>query len=360
MATVDVIGKIEGSVQDGGWTATGAVFNDADRLDFYQEIEAWFDLYAGSGWGAQPRRGFRGHLMPETWQKVFLSSEAPFSAFTAQEYMKRGEIQGIYYRNVAGSPANRHQIINMSLAKIVYEIVGGHCNLMHASEAANYDSSLWSGSFTTTTSDEGFMYLDIDDANSTDLDEYEVKQGNFWSRLQEIAGIEFYLLYVDKFNVLHYVPHPMFDATLPDAVLTITSDLLLEPLTIERRNTEAVGQVKLQGTTPSGLQISGKYPSNPTAGPIVYRSGYLATANTLMNTIAERMYKSETRDYRITAVLPGGIGLLLDLMDRVSMTYTSSGDGITWSAKKFWIDSISVELLAGHTARTTLVMDAEN
>lgn len=360
MASIDVIGKIEGSVQDGGWTATGAVFGDADRLDFYQQLEAWFDLYAGSGWEASPRRAFRGHLLPEAWQKTFLDSEAPFNAFTAQEFMKRGEIQGIYYKHVASSPANRHQIINMSFAKIVYEILGGHCNLMHSSEAANYDSSLWSGSFTTTTGAEGFLYLDLDTTNSSAVDEYEVKQGNYWSRLKEIADIEFFLVYVDKFNVLHYIPHPMFDASLPTPALTITSDLLLEPLTVERLNTEQVGQVKLQGATPRGLQITGKYPAQPTAGPIVYRTGYLATANTKMSAIAERMYRYENRGFTITASLSGAVGLLLDLLDRVSVTYSSAADGISWSAKKFWVSEISVEVLADFTARTRLTLDAEN
>ncbi len=345
MASVDVIGKIEGSIQDGGWTATGAVFGDADRLAFYQEIEVWFDLYAGA-WEAQPHRAFRGHLLPEAWRKTFLSSEAPFNAFTAQEFMKRGEIQGIYFRDV-GSPANNHQINGMQLADIVEHILGkvgeyGHCNLV---------KGVWP---------EGIIDLDTDAANSTTVAEYEVKQGNFWGRLQEIADIEFYLLYVDKFNVLHYIPHPMFGASLPDPAITITSDLLLEPLDIEPRNTESAGQIRLQGATPAGLQISGKYPTEPTAGPIVHRAGYLATANTLMDTIAERMYKWENRDYRVTAVLPGAIGLMLDLLDRVAVTYTSSADGISWSSKKFWIDRISVELLANFTARTTLVMDAEN
>lgn len=360
MASVDTIARIEGSLQDGGWKASGAVFNDADRLSFYQEVEAWFDLYTSSGWEALPRPAFRGHLLPEPWLKTFQSSEAPWSAFIAQEIMKRGEVQGIFYKHVASAPANRHQIISMTYAKIVYEIIGGHCNLMHSSEAVNYDSSLWAGAFTTKTFPEGFLFLNIDLTNSSAVSEYDLKQGGFWQRLQEIANIDFYLLYVDKFNQLHYVPHPMFGASLPTAVLTLTSSHLLEPLTIERRNTESVGQVRLQGTTPQGLQISGKYPTDATAGPPIQKSGYMATSSTLMTTIATRMYKFENRDYTVTAKLNGAIGLMLDMLDRIAITYTSSADGVAWSSKKFWISKIAVELKENFNAETTLTLDAES
>ena len=341
----DIITRIEGSVQDGGWKAAGAVYNNADAFDWYSEFEAWVDIYTGA-WDRLQRPAFRGHVLPDPWKKTFQTSEAPFGAFTGQEFLKRGEIQGIYFKDDA-TPANDHQINGMTFASIINHIVGqageyGHCNLVRG---------VWP---------EGFLELNIDSANSTSTDEYEIKQGNFWSRLKEIAEIDFYLLYVDKFNVLNYIPHPMFGASLPDPTLTVTSDLLLEPLTIERRHTEQVGQVKLQGTTPRGLQISGKYPTDAEPGPVLQRTGYLATSNTLMNTVAERMYKFKNRDYIVTAELAGAVGLMLDLLDRVAITYTSSVDGITWSSKKFWIDRITVDIRADFTAKTTLLLDAEN
>lgn len=343
--SADVIARIEGSVQDGGWRASGAVYNDADAFEWYSEFESWFDLYAG-GWDRLQKPAIRGHVLPDPWQRTFQFSEAPFSVFTAQEFMKRGEIQGIFFKDV-GSPANDHQVNGLKLSSIIQHVMGvageyGHCNLVRG---------VWP---------EGFLELNIDSANSTVTDEYEIKQGNFWSRLKEIAEVDFYLLYVDKSNTLNYVPHPMFDATLPDPTITLTDDLLLEPLTIERRNTAQVGQVRLQGSTPRGLQIAGKYPTDAEPGPIIQRTGYLATSNSLMNTIAERMYKFENRDYVVTAEMAGAVGLLMDLLDRVAITYTSSADGITWSNKYFWVSRISVELMANFTAKTILTLDAEN
>lgn len=345
MATLDHLGTIEGTIQDGGWRAEGDIFGDADRLAWYQAVESWLWLYAGDAWEAAPRLAFRGHLIPDTWSKDFQTSIAPWQAFTAQEFMKRGRVQGIFFKSEA-SPANDHQITNMTYAHIVQHILGvaneyGHCNLV---------DGVWP---------EGFLDLDIDTTNSVAVAEHEVKEGNYWSRLQEIANIEDYLLYVDKTNTLHYVPHPMF-GTLPTVVLDLDNALLLEPLRITPRNTETVGLIKVQGSTPAGLQINGQYPTDPTAGPTRTVTGYKATADTEIATVAERIYKYENRDVSVQATLPGAIGLLLELMDRVSITYSSAVDGVSWSAKKFWVEGIRILIQRDFMATTTLTLEAEN
>jgi hypothetical protein len=358
MASADIIGTIQGSAQDGGWTASGAVFNDADRLQFYQQLRVWYRLYA-AGWEAKLRGAFLGHLTPDPWSKFVQGSEAPFTAKMANEILKDGEVQGIFYLSVSSSPANRHQIILMKYAHIIYELIGGHCNLMHKDEAARYDTTLWGGGGpTTVTFPEGFVRLNLNISSSSAVASYDLKQGNLWGRMQEIAQKDNYMLYVDKTGVLNYQPHPMFAATLPTAVMTLTSAHLSAPLEVTRRS-EKIGQVKLEGTTPQGIQIRGKYPTQPTAGPILQRIGYLATSNALMATIAERMYRYENRDTLAIAHLPGAMGLMFDILDRVSVTYTSSADGITWSAKKFWVNKIKVDILSDFTAKSTLELDAE-
>ena len=346
MTTVDTIATIKGSISEGGWRASGSVFGDADRLQWNQEVEIWFYLYVNGAWEGFPRLAFRGHLQPDTWEKTFQTSVAPWEAFTGHQYMKQGELQGIFFKEAA-SPANEHQITDMQYADIVNHILGqagefGHCNLMQG---------VWP---------EGFMFRNVDTANSATPDNQETKQGIFFSRLQEIARIENYLLYVDKTDTINYIPHPMFAATLPDVVFDIDSAWLLEPLQVTNRNTETVGQVRLQGTTSGGEQISGKYPTAPTAGPVQQLAGFKATDNTDMATVAERQYKYQNRDVSVVAKLAGGVGLMIDLMDRLSITYTSSADGITWSAKKFWVEGITVDIQEGFRAVTTLNLEAEN
>jgi hypothetical protein len=323
------------------------VIGDADRLRFYQQIETWFDLYLPGGWESLPRPGFSGHLLPETWEKTFQSSNAPFGAFTGQEFMKRGRLQGIYFRHVASAPANEHQIVDMTYAKILEHIIGqageyGHSNLRRG---------VWP---------EGIITLNADDTNSSAITEHEVKEGGYWERCRELAEIDFYLLFFSKFNVLNFIPHPMFEAVLPDPVLTLTSALLKEPLRITRRNTEEIGQLRLQGTTPQGLQIRGIYPTDPEPGPIVTRGGYMASGDTLMDAIAERMFRFENRDFTVEAKVKGGVGLLVDLLDRMAITYSSAADGVSWVSKKFWIHKIAVELLSNFRAETTFLLEAEN
>lgn len=343
---LDHLGVVEGSIEEGGWRATGNVFGDADRLKWYQEIESWYNLYAGGAWEANPRLSIRGHLIPDLFTKRLQSSIAPWSAFTAQEFMKRGEVQGIFFRE-AISPANDHQLaVGDTYGDIVQHIVGKSGQFGHT----NLALGIWP---------EGFMATNIDTASSVSPGEHEVREGNFWATLQEIADIDAHLLYVDKTNTLQYIPHPMFTSS-PTAVFDIAASLLLEPLDITPRNTETIGQVKIQGTTPSGLQISGYYPTAPCIGPVLHRSGFKASSSALINTIAERIYRFENRDYDVAAMLPGGVGLMVDLMDMVTISYSSAADGVAWAAKKFWVESIRVEVKSNFTATTMLRLTAEN
>lgn len=347
MTTLDAIGEIRTSLQEGGWRATGNIFNDADRLEWYQAAESWFYLHRGGAWEPSARLGFRGHLLPNQWEKTIQDSVAPWQAFTAQEFLKRLDLQGIFFAEAA-SPANQHQLnVGDTYGHIVEHLLGKTGQFGH-----------WNGVFPVWP--EGIARLNIDKTNSAAPGAYDLKAGNFWSRLQEIAKIEFFLLWVSKDNIINYQKNGMFQTPLPDPVMDITSAHLMEPLQITPRNTEQIGQVILHGMTPGGLQIKGAFPTDPTAGPPIDESGFLATSNAQMATVAERKYKYANRDVTVSAKLAGGMGLLFEVMDRVSITYSSPADGVSWSAKKFWIEEISVPRDAAFNATTTMRLEAEN
>lgn len=346
MTTIDAIGHIRGSLSQGGWDADGTIFNDADRLAWNQAVTKYFRLYRGGSWEDNPRLAFSGHLNPNPYSKTFQGSVAPFRAYTAQEYLKKMRIQGIFFKYSA-SPGNQHETPQY-YAEIVEHIIGqageyGHCNLSQVS---------WP--------DEGFVQTDIDVANSAAHGEHLVREGTIWQRITEMAMIENYLAYFSRDNVFHYIPHPMFSGALPDPVLDITAALLLEPLRIVPRDTEQIGQVEIYGSTPAGVQISGKYPPDPTYGPVDRTTGFKSSSAAAIAAIATRKYLYANRDVTVYATLPGAIGLLLDLADRVSITYTSSADGVTWSAKKFWVEEVDVAVMPGFLAQTVLTLEAEN
>jgi hypothetical protein len=348
MTTLDAIGEIRASVQEGGWRATGNIFNDADRLEWYQAVESWYYLHRGDAWEASPRLGFRGHLLPDQWDKTIQDSVAPWQAFTAQEFLKRLDLQGIFFKEAA-VPANEHQLnVGDTYADIIEHLLGKTGQFGH-----------WNGVIDIWP--EGITRLNIDPlGNSAAPGSHDLKAGNFWSRLQEIAKIEFYLVWVSKDNIINYQERGMFATTLPDAVMDFTSAHFLAPLKITPRNTEQIGQMILHGMTPGGEQIKGTYPTEPTAGPPIDRSGFVATSNSRMAAVAEQMYKYENRDVTVVAEMPGAMGLLFEIDDRVSITYSSAADGISWSAKKFWIEEIRVEIGAAFNATTTMRLEAEN
>lgn len=335
----NIIAQITADLDNGGWESSGIVYNDANILSYNQQLNVWYNLFTQNGW-TDIAPAFLGHIQPDIWTKVFQSSEAPWKGYTAQEFLKQGDIQGIYFKDTL-YPANSHQITNMKFSDIVYHILTEHCNLV------------------TPTFENGILKLNIDSANSADISSWEIKDGNFWTRLQEIAKAEFYTVYVDKSNTLNYIPHPMF-GTLPDIVLSLTSDLLSEPLQFDKRNVEAIGQIILHGNQPDGTQVTGTYPTNPEPGPIIKKGGYLIDNDTDLDVVAQRMYLFDTRQYTVTAKIGNGIGLMLELLDRIGITYTSIVDGINWSNKAFYINRITVNLMDNFTAETELVLEEEN
>lgn len=340
----NILTQISADLDNGGWEASGIVYNDANILKYDQLIKTWYSLFTQDGW-QDIAPAFFGHLRPDPWDKNFQSSEAPWSAYTAHEFLKQGDIQGIFFKDEL-YPANEHQITNMKFSDIVYHILGqtgetGHCNLV------------------TPLYEDGILKLNIDSANSASVSSWEIKAGNFWTRLKEIARAEFYEIYVDKINTLNYIPHPMY-GTLPDKVFTLTDDWLLEPLTFEKRDNEQIGQYILHGNQPDGTQLTGTYPTDPNPGPIVKKSGYLIDNSTDLDTIAERMYLYDTRRYTVTARVGNAVGLLVELLDRIGITYTSDVDGIYWNNEAFYINKINVTVDDNFNASTEFVLEQEN
>lgn len=334
MNDLSVVGRITGDVSQGGWSAAGTLFNDGDSFVINQELSIAFD-----DGDAILQPAFLGHAVPGDLSIEVQGSVIGIDSTTAQEFMKKDKVQGIFFAENA-TPANLHQITDMNLANILEHIVDFHCNL----SMTNYD--------------EGIILHNIDTTNSVGLDDWEVKEGRFWQRLTEIAFADTYVLFFDKENVLQYTPHPMF-LTHPPPILNLTESDMMEPLTITP-NYRTIGQVKIFGRDSEGFQLEAKFPTSIGQGEVIERSGVIARNATFLTRLATQIFKFESRANTIIVKLGGSIGLNLELMDLITITYARAVDGINFVATEFWIHKIDVAFQENFNSVTTLTLQQDN
>ena len=314
------ISRIQGSIKDGGWRCSGEILNST--LATNQEITVYSDLLTTNGLNSD-HIAFNGYVLPDPLNIRFQYDSMKFAAYTAQEYMKRNRAQGVYFTDQA-SPQNWHQITDMTYAKIVDHIIGktgeyGHCNLT---------KEAWPN--------DGILIKNIDDSNSSSLNMYDLKEGSFWTRLKSMADVDQYIIYMTKDNVFTYKPHTMFS---PPSGFTLNLDEnnILDNI-IVRELKQETGQVIISGTTPNGMQLSAKYPTDHNGGETFRKSGYVATDVSMLADVAARLYRLRNREYSIQLGVNGPIGLYCELMDRVSLTFRN------FVSSPFYIESISAEL----------------
>jgi hypothetical protein len=199
------------------------------------------------------------------------------------------------------------------------------------------------------------------------LDRFVVKETtNLWATLQQIAKNEFFIIGFDKTDTLYYRRHPMFQTTLPDPRVEITESMIIGRPEVKELDTSDLTQVRLHAVTDEGDTLHSYYRdlAELTAQGERIDISYIRCNNqSTLDQWAYYRYYYETRDVELRLTLPGMCGLLFDVLDRVSVTYSgtsANGVHVSWSQKKFWIHDITVfpDGLGG--GRTELVLQAEN
>jgi hypothetical protein len=237
----------------------------------------------------------------------------------------------------------------MRLGHIVEHIVEEHCNI------------------STDTNPEGWVDTsDIDTTNSTRVNRYNFHAtNNMWSALQNVGRNEFYYLYFDKLNALHYIPHPMF-GTLPNPVMEFTAAFCSGAPTVQINAAKKVSQVTLKAVDEDGTVYTSKYPDTPAdeGRPLELtriRVGG-AAPQARLDVLVRRVYDWETRDYTVEWPAPGWSGFFFELLDRVEVSYTgtsANGVDIDWTQKKFWIHRIQMGPGEGQTGLTRFTLEEE-
>jgi hypothetical protein len=324
-------------------------------------------------------------VVPRRFAFDRVGSIADFMAQTTDGVIKTGWVQGIGFRDtdtnarahyhqfdsVTGAPAER-----MTMGRIIRHLLGyydqlgvppatnpdwvAHANLVyHATQ--NPHGWITLDGVTTTP----FVSPGTPDG-SMRVDRYIVRENNnLWTAMQQIARNEFFVLYFDKQDNLHYQRHPMYATSLPSVVMTFDEDFAIQKPVIEHRTPFQVLQVLLHAVTDDGDTLHSTYPASVTHvyGQVHEQSYIRCNDQDTLDEWARVTYLLMNRDFTVRWTAAGLCGLLFDILDRVQITYsgtTANGVHITWSGKKFWIHEITVSPDAAFGGRSTFVLEAEN
>lgn len=363
--------SLNGDLRRGGWLLSGQFEGDTDRVSARQ---AWI-LKAASHSGFVDfagRQVFNGHILgqPDFGFDRYIS-QATIQAGTVDAHLRGESLQSFSLADVA-SPANSHEATSWNFGQVVTHILQRHCNYLYSADGS------------AGSPDGVVTETNIDVTNSTTFQQFIVRQSNnLWASLQQIGGGEegggeFYRVWCDRRNVIHYQPAPIFISPKPDAKGTLTQANLRGRVQVRYNNNQPgqrVGQVQILAVGGPSTVYSSSYPATAGSGRI-HRldSGIWANSQARANVLSERLYKWLTRLYTLTVEVDAGLALLgddgrgLDLGDRVLVTYngpveagTGAGVHLNLSAASFFVYGMQVNFdPAGESATVTLTLEQDN
>lgn len=336
---------IRAAANQGGWQADCRIINDQALMTYGRKTDIYVRGQAGGSWMPDSVPALNGSMFPQALSFNRRQSIGSVVVATTDWWLRNAALQGIYFSQQA-SPQNPHQIVDLRLGTIIYHILTEHTNCTKATPG-------------------GWVNIDrLDTVNSTSVNVYTVRQSNsIWDVLKKIADNEFYVRYFTKQDYFVYEPHPQFRDSIPDPVLNIVPAMIIGQPEITFRNDVQTDQVQLYALSDTGVIFTANYPTNVgTEGRRQKFTNIRCNEQIRVNLLAERAFKFLNRDYSVRLSLPGIWGAYLEMYDRVSLSYTGTSiNGVTvdWTEKKFWIDSITINIQSDTIATTELVLDEE-
>lgn len=367
--------SLNGDLRRGGWLLSGLVQGDTDAVsaglnlrELGKSLSDFTDLV--------PREWFNAHVLANPdFSFDRYASQASWQAGTADRFLSGLDIQDLSF-SVVASPSNPHEATSWRFSQMISHILTKHCNII-------FDPTGAAGA------PDGIASMDLDLTNSTQFstvgDRFIVGHSeNLWSTLQKIGGGEegggeFYRIWCDRRNVIHYYQAPPFISPQPASKGTLTKEHIRGTVQVKFHNTQPgqkVGQVQIvAGINPNTI-FNAQYPASPLQGKVVRKqSGIWAQSQGRANTLAERLYRWLTRQYTLTVEVDSGLalfgddGLGLDLGDRVLVTYngpaedadTGAGVHLNLSAQSLFVYGVQVNFDAGRRSATaTLTCEHDN
>ena len=382
--------QINASLSRGGWAAKLVSFNDTDLLAIHQKITIpWRSLFGGRQ--GILRTAFEGYVQPTRFQFDSASALTEYIAETSDGFLRKGWLQGLGLADLhlLAAPfdlrAHYHQYGRitapaiagdyMTMGRIVQHILG-YYDEQGTLPATNPDWVAHTNLvYHPTQNPSG--WINIDNVETTPwtagtpngtmtVTRYIVRETtNLWSRLQEIAKNEFFVIYCDKNDNLYYTKHPMYRDVIPPVVMTFDKDFVVGPPVVDVRDENTIRQVRLHAVKDDGSTIHSNYPVVPTHvyGNIADITYIRCNDQLTLDNWAEKYYLYENRPYTVRWTAPGLSGLLFEILDRVQITYagtSANGVHIDWAQEKFWIHEINVMPGEGFGGTTEFILEAEN
>lgn len=385
------ITHINGNLVRGGWEMHFASLGETDLMRPFQFVQLYWDGYFGASYLEQDLLGLQGHVMPLQFSFDKVGSLTTHIATTTDAILRKGWLQGIHFIDMGADDRNHyHQFDDhtgggerMTMGRIVKHILGYYDDL-GVPPATNPDWVAHTNLvYDATHNPHGWITLDYvtqepfespgNPNGSMRVDHYIVREtNNLWSTIQQIAKNEFFVAYFDKENNLRYERHPMFSTVLPDVVMDFDEDFSLGKPIVYVRYMDAppdmagsVRQVKLHAVQDDGSTIHSDYPSSATHvyGQVNEISHIRCNDQDTLDEWARIQYLYDNRDCTVQWRVPGVCGLLFEIGDRVSITYTgtsANGVHIDWTEKKFWIHDIDIRPNESFSGVTRFMLEAEN
>jgi hypothetical protein len=356
---------IEGSIDRGGWQATGSFVNDQGAADYGRRVDVYFTGEGDGVWDASASLGLKASILPQLVRFDYKQSGTEVTVSTTDIFLQNAALQGIFFADPTKltpptAVTNPHQYDPLTLGEIVKHIIEQHTNVSSTGVIQNSD-----GTFSATPIGGWVDTSDIDITNSTTADVYTVRQNNsMWRTIQDVAANEFYAAKMSRWDEFSYNPNPMFDAVLPSFTIELDDTYLVGQPEVTFRNDVQIDQVLLMALTDDGDILKSEYPANVAAtGRRLSITNLRCNSQSRLDTLAERKYLFETRPYDLRLTIAGPWGLEIDLLDRISLTYSgTSRNGIELSFvdEPFWTQGIRVNRAGNFGAITELDIMQEN
>ena len=289
-----------------------------------------------------------GYAMPKEITRDWERGDFDVLVATSHRMLNNMECQYIAFLQDA-TPANNHEMVSLTLGKMIKHVLDSHTNIIY--HAVNNPMG-WA------------TYAGVDEAiiGTFGWFGFGRERGlvRIWPTLVGFADAYGLITYFNKDDDLYWNVHPMFKSPLPGRVVTLTSEFWNSIRILKRGQEEGVRQVIMTGDKDDGTTLIGVYPNLGAPPGTDWYYGHdefgrvRCNNQAVLEAIAQRKQRFANRTYDVEIETWGLWDF--ELGDRVGITYSNVEDGISWSNKDFWVESIQVTIDLKRTQKKSKIV----